>query len=139
MRSTPLRFLVEGLWNILLKKCGISNQPVAASAMIRVFPSLDHSSGACPHPVRQFVGLLCSTYLCCQKVRPLSPVCRTCAHQVSKRGRDTEPDAVIRLEEIHTFFSNECSRCSSIRNLYHVLLIIVLTAKRDGTLKAAGP
>ena len=48
MRSTPLRFRVECLWNILFKKCGISNQPVAASAMIRVFPSLDHSSGACP-------------------------------------------------------------------------------------------
>ena len=61
MRSTPLRFRVECLWNILFKKCGISNQLVAASAMIRVFPSLDHSSGACPHPARQFVGLLCST------------------------------------------------------------------------------
>ena len=67
MRSTPLRFRVECLWNILFKKCGISNQPVAASAMIRVFPSLDHSSGACPHPARQFVGLLCSTYLCSRK------------------------------------------------------------------------
>ena len=46
---------------------------------------------------------------------------------VSKRGRDTESDAVIRLEEMHTFFSNECSRCSSIQNLYHVLLIIYIT------------
>ena len=44
-----------------------------------------------------------------EKVRPLSPVCRTCAHQVSKRGRDTESDAVIRLEKLHAFFSNECS------------------------------
>ena len=32
---------------------------------------------------------------------------------VSKRGRDTESDAVIRLEEIHTFFSNEYSICIS--------------------------
>ena len=30
-----------------------------ASAMIRVFPSLEHSDGACPHSGRQFVGLLC--------------------------------------------------------------------------------
>ena len=46
----------------LFKKGGISNQPVAASAMIRVFPSLEHSDGACPHSGRQFVGLSCSTY-----------------------------------------------------------------------------
>ena len=58
---------------------------------------------------------------------------------VSKRGRDTESDAVIRLEEIHTFFSNECSRCSSIRNLYQVLFIILLIAKGGRTLKAAAP
>ena len=43
---------------------------------------------------------------------------------VSKRGRDTESDAVIRLEEIHTFFSNECFICSSSRNLYQVLPVI---------------
>ena len=42
----------------------------------------------------------------------------------SKRGRDTESDAVIRLEEIHTFFSNECFICSSSRNLYQVLPVI---------------
>ena len=41
-----------------------------------------------------------------------------------KRGRDTESDAVIRLEEIHTFFSNECFICSSSRNLYQVLPVI---------------
>ena len=45
---------------------------------------------------------------------------------VSKRGRDTESDAVIRLEEIHTFFSNECFLCSSTRNLHHVLPVILL-------------
>ena len=38
-----------------------------ASSMIRVFPSLEHSGGACPHSARQFVGLLCSTYLCSRK------------------------------------------------------------------------
>ena len=35
--------------------------------MIRVFPSLEHSGGACPHSARQFAGLLCSTYLCSRK------------------------------------------------------------------------
>ena len=33
---------------------------------------------------------------------------------VSKRGRDTESDANIQPEEMHTFFSNECSICISI-------------------------
>ncbi len=33
---------------------------------------------------------------------------------LSKRGRDTESDAKIRLEEMHTFFSKECSICISI-------------------------
>ena len=44
---------------IRIKKYGIFNPPVLASAMIRVFPSLEHSGGACPHSARQFVGLLC--------------------------------------------------------------------------------
>ena len=41
------------------------------------------------------------------EVRPLSPVCRTCPVGLSKRGRDTESDANIPLEEMLTFFSNE--------------------------------
>ena len=99
----PLRFRVECLWNILFKKCGISNQPVTASAMIRVFPSLEHTPGE------------------------------------SKRGRDTESDAVIRLEEIHTFFSNECFICSSTRNLHHALPVILLIKVKYGMLIAAVP
>ena len=55
---------------------------------------------------------------------------------VSKRGRDTESDAVIRLEEIHTFFSNECFLCSSTRNLHHVLPVILLITKRGCTFDA---
>ena len=36
---------MEMQMKIRFKKCGISNQPVATSAMIRVFPSLEHSAG----------------------------------------------------------------------------------------------
>ena len=62
-----LRFPEKDSWSIRYKKYGITNQPGFASAMIRVFPSLEHSGGACPHSARQFVGLLCSTYLCSRK------------------------------------------------------------------------
>ena len=59
MRSMPLRFLVECLWNILFKKCGISNQPVTASAMIRVFPSLEHSMDCVRKPTDNFRTFVC--------------------------------------------------------------------------------
>ena len=58
---------------------------------------------------------------------------------VSKRGRDTESDAVIRLEEIHTFFSNECFICSSTRNLHHALPVILLIKVKYGMLITAVP
>ena len=57
----------------------------------------------------------------------------------SKRGRDTESDAVIRLEEIHTFFSNECFICSSTRNLHHALPVILLITPKRTLLIAAIP
>ena len=52
---------MECLWNILFKKCGISNQPAAASAMIRVFPSLEHSSGRMSDTPETMGGLSGST------------------------------------------------------------------------------
>ena len=58
---------------------------------------------------------------------------------VSKRGRDTESDAVIRLEEIHTFFSNECFICSSTRNLHHALPVILLIKTKHNMLIATIP
>lgn len=57
----------------------------------------------------------------------------------SKRGRDTESDAVIRLEEIHTFFSNECFIYSSTRNLHHALPVILLITPKSTLLIAAIP
>ena len=42
-----------------------SSQSFAADSVS--LPSLEHSGGACPHSARQFVGLLCSTYLCFRK------------------------------------------------------------------------
>ena len=43
---------------IRFKKCGISNQPVTASVMIRVFPSLEHSRSVSASQ-QTILGLLC--------------------------------------------------------------------------------
>ena len=44
---------------ILTAKSGISNQPVAASAMIRVFPSLEHSTDCVRKPADNFRTFVC--------------------------------------------------------------------------------
>ena len=126
--------------------------------MIRVFPSLEHSGGACPHSARQFVGLLCSTYLCSRKkhnrakpmsellsalisiadssefrfarfniVRPLSPVCRTCARQCVQTwkrhgisckalaGRNTR---IFFRRMLQLLFSRNLACCASCNIVY---------------------
>ena len=42
-----------------VQKCGISNQPVTASAMIRVFPSLEHSTDYVRKPTDNFRTFVC--------------------------------------------------------------------------------
>ena len=59
IKSTSCSFQLECLWNILFKKCGISNQPVTASAMIRVFPSLEHSTDYVRKPTDNFRTFVC--------------------------------------------------------------------------------
>ena len=68
IKSTSCSFQLECLWNILFKKCGISNQPVTASAMIRVFPSLEHSTDCVRKPADNFRTFVCPL---------LSVACRT--------------------------------------------------------------
>ena len=53
---------------IRIKKSGISSQPnvcIFDDPCLSKFGALH--GGSCPHSVRQFVGLLCSTYLCSRK------------------------------------------------------------------------
>ena len=151
------------------------------SSMIRVFPSLEHSTDCVRKSwdnLRTFVWRFCRCWKKHNRAKPMSElpsalfsiadgcefrfarfynVCevaalaatRKFAHclwfvghtpGVSKRGRDTEFDANIEQEEMHTFFSNEYSICISLRNRQDVLLIIFLrTPKRDCLLKAAIP
>ena len=85
-------------------------------------------------------------YIVCEAVplgtleSPLIVCCLTDSFRgVFKRGKDTESDAVIRLEEIHTFFSNECFLCSSTRNLHHALPVILLIKVKYGMLITAVP
>ena len=142
---------------IRFKKCGISNQPMFASLMIRVFPSLEHSTDCVRKSwdnLRTFVWRFCRCWIKHNRAKPMSElpsalfsiadgsefrfarfynVCeaaalaatRKFAHclwfvghtpGVSKRGRDTEFDANIEQEEMHTFFSNEYSIRISIWN-----------------------
>ena len=42
-----------------VQKCGISNPPVTASAMIRVFPSLEHSTECVRKPADNFRTFVC--------------------------------------------------------------------------------
>ena len=92
---------------IRFKKCGISNQPdvyIFDDPCLSKFGAL---RGSCPHPGRQFVGLLCVSLIGTRK----SAHCIRCVGHapvgLSKRGRDTESDANIQPEEILTFFSTE--------------------------------
>ena len=45
-----------------VQKCGISNQPGFASAMIRVFPSLEHSTDYVRKPADNFRTFVCVPY-----------------------------------------------------------------------------
>ena len=53
-------------------------------------------------------------------------------HGVSKRGRDTEFDANIQLEEMLTFFSNEYKVCINIFSVFPLLcrVLSVITAEK---------
>ncbi len=100
---------MEMQMDIRFKKCGISNRP---NVCIRDDPCLSKFGtlrGSCPHPGRQFVGLLCVSLIGTRK----SAHCLRCVGHapvgLSKRGRDTKSDADIQPEEMLTFFSNECS------------------------------
>ena len=52
-------FQMKMQMDIRFKKCGISNQPVTASAMIRVFPSLEHSTDCVRKPTDNFRTFVC--------------------------------------------------------------------------------
>ena len=55
-------FQMEIQMDIRIKKCGISNQPVFVSAMIRVFPSLEHSTDCVRKPADNFRTFVCVPY-----------------------------------------------------------------------------
>ena len=129
MRSIPLRFRMECLWNILFKKCGISNQPVTASAMIRVFPSLEHSTDYVRKPTDNFRTFVCP--LRHQKVRSLSVACRThsgrvqtwkrhgirCSHPA---GRNTH---IFLQRMFHMQFQPKSVSSASCNITYHTKLL----------------
>ena len=106
-------FQMEMQVEIRFKKCGISNQPNVCIFDDPCLSKFGALRGSCPHPGRQFVGLLCVSLIDTRK----SAHCLRCVGHapvgLSKRGRDTESDANIQPEEMLTFFSNEYSICIS--------------------------
>ena len=67
--------------DIRFKKCGISNQPNVCIFDDPCFSKFGALRGSCPHPGRQWADF-CVCPLRHQKVRPLSPVCRTCTRRI---------------------------------------------------------
>ena len=104
---------MEMQMEIRFKKYGISNQPNVCIFDDPCLSKFGALRGSCPHSGRQFVGLLCVSLMGTRK----SAHCLRCAGHapvgLSKRGRNTESDADIQLEEILTFFSNKYSICIS--------------------------
>ena len=52
-------FQMKMQMDIRFKKCGISNQPNVCIFDDPCFSKFGALRGSCPHPGRQFVGLLC--------------------------------------------------------------------------------
>ena len=167
MRSTPLRFRVECLWNILFEKnaCNFSSRMTASdSVSFHVW-----TPGGRMSDTRRLGGLSSTTVLprhisrtetrCYQLLKSGQIAAQTSAsrgyvllrehryvlHEVS-RGCGHAPTRVFQTwkrrgyrrcsrpagKKCTHFSPTECFICSSIRNLYQVLFIILLIAKGAG-------
>ena len=63
---------------IRIKKCGISNQPDVCIFDDPCLSKFGALRGSCPHPGRQFVGLLCVSLMGTrQQMAQMPPLCRT--------------------------------------------------------------
>ena len=118
---------------IRFKKYGISNRPDVCIFDDPCLSKFGALRGSCPHPGRQFVGLLFRGAI--RDTRKSAHCLRCVGHApvgLSKRGRDTESDANIQPEEMLTFFSNEFpSAFSSEIPRCSLLIILLIKAKRD--------
>ena len=129
---------MEMQMNIRFKKCGISNRP---NVCIRDDPCLSKFGalrGSCPHPGRQFVGLLCVSL-----AAPESP-------PIVSGVSDMHPSDCPNVEEtrnpMQTFSRKKCSHFSptNIPSAFPSeisrsdLLIILLINAKHNMLIAAG-
>ena len=99
--------------DIRFKKCGISNQPNVCIFDDPCFSKFGALRGSCPHPGRQFVGLLCVSLAApeslahCLRVSDMHP--SDCPNVEETRN----PDANIQPGRNSHIFSNEYSICIS--------------------------
>ena len=125
---------------IRFKKCGISNQPNVCIFDDPCFSKFGALRGSCPHPGRQFVGLLCVSL-----AAPESP-------PIVSGVSDMHPSDCPNVEEtrnsMQTFSRKKCSHFSPTNipsafpseiERYGLLGRLLITTKRDCPQKASVP
>ena len=124
-------FQMKMQMDIRFKKCGISNQPNVCIFDDPCFSKFGALRGSCPHPGRQFVGLLCVSL-----AAPESP-------PIVSGVSDMHPSDCPNVEEtrnsMQTFSWKKCSHFSptNVHLHFHMkspsafLIILLIKAKRD--------
>ena len=131
-------FQMKMQMDIRFKKCGISNQPNVCIFDDPGFSKFGALRGSCPHPGRQFVGLLCVSL-----AAPESP-------PIVSGVSDMHPSDCPNVEEtrnpMQTFSWKKCSHFSQTNFHLHfhmkspsVFLIILLIRVKSDMLIAAAP
>ena len=123
---------------IRFKKCGISNQPDVCICDDPCLSKFGALRGSCPHPGRQFVGLLCVSL-----AAPESP-------PIVSGVSDMHPSDCPNVEEtrnpMQTFSRKKCSHFSPTNFHLHfhmkspsVFPVILLIKPKHGMLRATPP
>ena len=123
---------------IRFKKCGISNQPDVCIFDDPCLSKFGALRGSCPHPGRQFVGLLCVSL-----AAPESP-------PIVSGVSDMHPSDCPNVEEtrnpMQTFSRKKCSHFSPTNFHLHfhmkspsVFPVILLIKPKHGMLRATPP
>ena len=130
-------FQMKMQMDIRFKKCGISNQPNVCIFDDPCFSKFGALRGSCPHPGRQFVGLLCVSL-----AAPESP-------PIVSGVTDMHPSDCPNVEEtrnsMQTFSWKKCSHFSQPNFHLHFhmkspsvfLIISLITSKRSMLIAAA--
>ena len=98
---------------IRFKKCGISNQPNVCIFDDPCFSKFGALRGSCPHPGRQFVGLLCVCLIVCEEVPLGTPESPPIVSGVSGMRPSDCPNVEETRNPMQTFSWKKCSHFST--------------------------